>query len=107
MIEVPLSTKVLEILQNGKDNSIFRKDLCSMLNENERTIRLAIEVLRREGYAILISGKGGYFLAENKNELDEYTHYMRSRLINEYKTFKIVSRATKNKLGRLVQLPLM
>jgi biotin operon repressor len=104
--EVPLSTKVLELLQNGKDNAMPLKQLVLRLQTNERKIRFAIEELRRDSYAVLITSHGGYFLAENKNELEEYTHYMKSRLINEYKTFKIVSRATKNKLGRLVQLPL-
>lgn len=102
-----LEAKIIEILQNGKANATRLDNLVKRLSTNERKIRQAIESLRREGYAILITARGGYFFAENKAELDEYVAYMKSRLLNEYRTYKIVSRATKNKIGQVVQLKLV
>jgi len=53
--EVPLTTKVLELLQNGHENAMPLKDLCKRLTTPERKVRLAIEALRREGWQIVIT----------------------------------------------------
>lgn len=106
--ELSLETKIIDILQNGHKNAVGLSELVKRICVNERKIRESIESLRRQGYAILIprSKPFGYYFAESKAELDEYDVYMRHRLIEEYKTYKLVKRATKNKLGRIVQLPL-
>lgn len=106
--ELSLETRIIDILQNGHKNAVGLSELVKRICVNERKIRESIESLRRQGYAILIPAKKpfGYYFAESKAELDEYDVYMRHRLIEEYKTYKLVKRATKNKLGRIVQLPL-
>jgi biotin operon repressor len=104
--EVPLSTKVLELLQNGKDNAIFRRDLCKKLNKKEREVRLAIEELRHEGWQIVTSGQG-YFIAETNEELQEFIDYMRSRIREECIMLREVRLATKRKITKEVQLPLL
>jgi biotin operon repressor len=106
MEEVPLSTKVLELLQNGKLNAIFRKDLCKRLDKDERKIRLAIESLRDEGWQIVTSGQG-YYIAENNTELQEFVDYMRSRIKEECIMLRKVRLATKRKITKEVQLQLL
>ncbi len=103
LFEDELQTKVLELLNNGHANAILLKDIQKRLQvKDERKIRIAIEKLRREGWQIIIPATRpyGYFIAENQAELDEYDHYMRSRMIEEYRTYKIVKRATKRKIQK-------
>ena len=104
-----LTTRILEKLGVGHQNAMLLKDLTKRLAIPERKTRMGIEQLRREGWCILISGSKpfGYFLAENQDELDIYVHYMRSRMIEEYKTFKIVRKATIRQFHKSVQLQLM
>lgn len=105
-METPLPTKVLELLQNGKENAIFRRDLCNRLNENERAIRFAIEELRHEGWQIITSGQG-YYIARSNEELQEFITYMRSRIREECIMLREVRLATKRKIEKEVQLPLL
>jgi len=104
-----LEIKILNHLEVGHNNAIPLKNLCLKTGTSERKIRLGIEQLRREGWCVLIPGSApfGYFLAENQAELDEYIAYMRSRLIEEYRTYRIVKNATIRKFRKTVQLPLI
>jgi hypothetical protein len=112
-----IQIKILNLLRIGHKNAIGLKDLCMRTNENERKIRLAIEALRNEslnakgdsGYLILISGKPpyGYFLAETKEEVEECMEYFRSRVRNEYHTYRSIIFAAKKKFSKSFgQLPL-
>lgn len=104
-----LEIRVLSHLGIGHNNAVLLKNLCLLTGTNERKIRIAIESLRRQGWAIIIPGTPpwGYFLAETQEELDDYVSYMRSRIIEEYRTFRIVRKATIKKFDKTVQLPLM
>lgn len=106
MFQKALEAQVLYNIGIGHANAARKSILVKNLHQNERLIRQTIENLRREGYAILVSGKPpyGYFFAENQTELQDYVKYMKSRLIEEYRTYKLVQKATKGKLGG--QLPL-
>jgi biotin operon repressor len=103
-----LEIRVLNHLEYGHNNAISLKNLCLRTKMPERKIRKVIEALRREQWAILIhpSPPWGYFLAATKEELEEYNNYMRHRLIEEYRTYKIVKNATIKKFDRVTQLPL-
>ena len=101
--------RILEKLGKGHNNAILLKNLCLLLGcKNERKVRLAIEDLRRERWAILIPATPpfGYFLAETQAELDEYIAYMRHRMVEEYKTYRIVKNTTVREFNKSVQLPL-
>lgn len=104
-----IEIKVLNNLGQGHKNANSLKNLCLRTEIKERKLRMAIESLRRQGWAILIPFKKpwGYFLAADQKELDDYVHYMRSRLIEEYRTFRIVRKATIKKFDKTIQLPLM
>lgn len=104
-----LEARIIEALQSGHANATKLKELVKIIGKNERVIRIAIESLRRQHYAILIAPDEpfGYFFAKDREELEEYLRYMRSRLIEEYKTYRIVKKATLTKLEKgFGQLPL-
>jgi hypothetical protein len=78
---------VMATLQShvGRDNAIRRRDLLLQLGPHmsqigvppgrmDRNLRLAIRALRKRGCPICSTGgsKGGYFLAADRSELDQY-----------------------------------
>jgi hypothetical protein len=105
---IEIEIKVLNHLDYGHLKAMKLKDLCLRTGEKERKIRIAIESLRRQGWAILIPCEKpfGYFLAENQTELDSYINYMRHRMVEEYHTFRIVKKATLRKFDKAMQIPL-
>ncbi|MFA5299753.1 MAG: hypothetical protein WC389_16330 [Lutibacter sp.] len=104
-----IEIKVLNHLGYGHKNANSLKNLCLLTGIKERKLRMAIESLRRQGWSVLIPPKSpfGYFLAENQQELDAYVAYMKHRLIEEYKTYRIVRKTTIKKFDKTIQLPLM
>jgi hypothetical protein len=104
-----LEISVLNHLKTGHDKATPLREFCLKTGIHERKLRMAIESLRRQGWAVLIpaSKPFGYFLAQDRAELDEYTNYMRHRLIEEYHTYKSVKKATLTKINKeFGQLPL-
>ena len=77
---------VLNTLANhiGREKAIRRRDLVLLLSpllrqkykpsRYDRSVRLAINQLRKQGYPICSTGgpNGGYFIAANREELEEY-----------------------------------
>ena len=68
----------LEIWKNlfkGKENAIPSKKLCTMLRCNRRDLTSSIAIERKSGIPICASKemkKPGYYLAKDKNEMNEY-----------------------------------
>ena len=104
-----IEIRVLNHLEYGHNNAMSLKNLCLRTGIKERKLRMAIESLRRQGWSVLIppSAPFGYFLAENQQELDEYIAYMKHRIIEEYKTYRIVRKTTIKRFDKTIQLPLM
>lgn len=77
---------LLDALANhvGREKSISRRELVMRLSpllrekykpsRFDRSVRLAINQLRKQGYPICSTGgpNGGYFIAANREELEEY-----------------------------------
>lgn len=101
-----LQARVIEMLQNGKENAVLRTELCKRLQESERKVRLTIESLRHEGWQIVTSGQG-YYICKSEDELNEFVRYMRSRIREECIMLAQVRKATKRKIERQVQLPML
>lgn len=107
---VLLGIRILEKLGAGHENALPLKELCRKLDtRNERKVRLAIESLRHEGYPIVIAPEKpfGYFMVNNKQELDDFIKYFRSRIIGECLILAKVKKSGLSKLQKNVQLPLM
>ncbi|MCK9369921.1 helix-turn-helix domain-containing protein [Candidatus Dojkabacteria bacterium] len=92
-----LKQSVLQILLNhkGKENAITGKNLAQRLNQKDtRKIRLLIEELIEEGYAICSTPHPphGYFLAVSYQDVSEALKILRNgyalSLLHHYKNLK-------------------
>ena len=80
---------IQEVLPEGRANAVKGAELCRKLNINRRELMQAVEVERRGGAAICAntSGKdGGYYLAKDKQEMQEYCNSLYRRGGNLFKT---------------------
>lgn len=71
--------RVSDLLQQGAENAISRRDLMSLTGLSDRELRLTIETERRHGTPILSDCIGGYFLPGNQSELDRCVRSLRRR----------------------------
>lgn len=81
---------VYEILAEGKKNAQTGKDLCRVLGITARELTAAVERERREGKPICASTgtTPGYFLAENRDEMQHYCNSLLHRAGEIHKTRK-------------------
>lgn len=64
--------KILSALREGEENAVSLCEMQKIAGLDNRSTRLVIENLRREGYVIISSNKGYYF----PKTLDEISHYI-------------------------------
>lgn len=104
-----LQAHILELIQIGKDNAIRLDDLKKRTGVSDRKVRLAIEDLRRQKWAILSTTKqpSGYYLAQNQAEVDECLHMMRNYIIELCKTRRNIKLGSLERLQRHIQLPML
>lgn len=90
-----------EILPKGKENAIAMKDLARVLGfANTRALRDDISKARENGAVICSttkSGKSGYFLPANREEIKEYLNTMERRAKSAF----IAMRAAKKALEQI------
>lgn len=77
-----------EILSTGKENAITGRQICAYLNIKARELTQAIEAERRAGKPICAStGENpGYYLAANREEMQDYCQSLKHRGIEIFKT---------------------
>lgn len=69
---------ISEYLRQGEANAIKSDELCSITGYDKRTLLRMIETERDQG-EMICANQGGYFLAENEQEIsDFYTRYTRT-----------------------------
>ncbi len=79
---------IADYLAEGRDNARTGKEICTLLHITARDLTAAIERERREGQPICAStGKNpGYYLAENREEMQRYCNSLHHRAGEIYKT---------------------
>ena len=80
---------IQEILPEGKENAVKGREIMALLDINGRELMAAVEAERRAGAPICASTdnkNGGYFLAANKREMQEYCQSLYRRGGNLFKT---------------------
>lgn len=100
---------VLEESHVGRSNAIKARVLAAGVGEDERTVRAAIQSLRKDGVLILsaISPPYGYFVAETAEEWREFRHQnLRARALDILETDKAMAQAARKRFGPAVQLSL-
>lgn len=81
--------KISDFLHTGADNPQTAKELCNLLHLDKRELTAAIERERRQGSPICASCNGsnpGYFLAGNKQEMQDYCNSLHHRAAEIYAT---------------------
>lgn len=91
---------VYEILLKGRENALTGKEIYTTLNIKPRELTAAVERERREGKAICAStgNNPGYFIAENREEMERYCKALYRRAGEIFKTRRAC-------LATLEQLP--
>lgn len=81
---------ITDHLNTGKENAITANELCTLLNISIRDLSAAVERERRKGSPICASNgkKPGYYLAANKEEMQEYCKILYKRAGEIHKTRK-------------------
>lgn len=80
---------ISDYLHKGADHPQTAKELCRLLHLEKRELTAAIERERRKGSPICASCNGnnpGYYLAGNKQEMQEYCNSLQHRIIEIYAT---------------------
>lgn len=81
-----------ELLSTGAENAINGRDICDLLNIKRRDLQAAVNRERRAGQPICANtgsgNKAGYFLAANKEELQEYCDSLQHRAGEIHRTRK-------------------
>lgn len=77
-----------EVLLKGEQNAQTGNALCALLGISIRDVTAIIEKERRAGFPICASTGGlpGYFLAENKEEMERYCRSLQKRAGEIHKT---------------------
>ena len=92
---------IAEFLAEGAENATTGRELASILGCDIRTVTEQIEKERREGRPICASAKNeprGYFLAADREELEQYCDRLEHRAAQLFKTRRAL-------LSILQQLP--
>lgn len=74
---------------------IGRADLAKRTGRSDRSVRAAIEGLRRAGWLIVAEPRGGYRLATTREDQDRLLNQLRSRSISLYLTYRRLREAVQ------------
>lgn len=86
-----MQVRITDFLQTGEKNAQSAKELCSLLHLDHRELTAAIERERRQGSPICASsstGAAGYYLAKDKQEMQNYCKSLHHRAGEIHKTRK-------------------
>lgn len=64
--------RVFSCLRYGADNAIVGADLAAAMGVEKRTAQKYIQLLRRDLSAPIISNNNGYYLTDDKSEIEEF-----------------------------------
>lgn len=97
---------VLQVLQHhrGAASAVSKAELTAnvsrIIGASERQIRLAIEELRRQGVLVCaMSSAGGYFIADNRQEVDAFLAEYLARVREISQTAHAMSDAAVREFG--------
>lgn len=95
--------RIADHLLRGEANAIPRAQLAEQLGfSSVRVLQSAIAAeVQETGALILASPRGGYFLAETRDELLKYKRSLRSRAKNTFRRLHAVNIALRNVDGQL------
>lgn len=93
---------LLEHIPRTEKQAVSRFKLASIYGVGERVIRHEIERLRREGVNIIPSPKGGYYIADDIEEIELFLKTIDSRMKSEYLTYLPMRQKVANAKGKRI-----
>ena len=99
-------TDYTKVLPKGKRNAILAPKLAKQLGfTGTRALRTDIAKARAEGQLIMSSTKGGYYLPETKEEIQEFIRTMESHAKGVFCALRSARQAMNQIDGQLSFLP--
>lgn len=86
---------VLSIIPNDPNNT-SSKDIANILGMNSREVRIVIQRLRDDGYAICATPEKGYWLARTSFDMNETLLKMKSHIDNCVDTYNSLIECRNN-----------
>lgn len=86
---------VLSIIPN-EPNYVSSKDIANILGMNSREVRIVIQRLRDDGYAICATPEKGYWLARTSFDMNETLLKMKSHIDNCINTYNSLIECRNN-----------
>lgn len=94
-----LDCQIETLIRNANaDKPIRRRELARRVQEDDRTVRQAIERLRHSGHRIVASGKGGYYYAETADQYKAFRASIISRIVKESAMLKAMDSVADGQL---------
>lgn len=85
-----------ELLLHGEQNAISTPDLCRILGlDDARSLRLLVARERAAGEVILSSCHGGYFLPDNRKEVERFVKTEHKKAVSTLAALKSARRYLK------------
>lgn len=82
-----------ELLKHGEKNAISTPELCRILGiKDTRSLRHLVERERKAGSVILSSCRGGYFLPEDRREIERFIRTEQKKAISTLSSLKSARR---------------
>lgn len=81
------TSPVVNHIPHGRENAEHLESLCSSLSMAPTAVKGAIRKARKEGVAIL-SGREGYWISDDPEEIERFTAVMKSQAIARFATTK-------------------
>lgn len=94
---------LLEVISHNRENPSSRQQLALVLDINERELRRRIALARRDGVWIVSLLTGGYYVASDPEEWNEFCKQERRRAIATFKRAAEIPAAD----GSIVQLGML
>lgn len=71
---------IVDYIPKGKDNKISRQSLVLCTGLPDRSVRRLISAAREDGHAIVGDPNGGYYMAENEDDVNLLIAELTSRM---------------------------
>lgn len=88
LFESPLYTKILSLIGTGRDEGIHVREISRAADLDERSVRKAIETIRRAGVVIVTDCLSGYWYPDTLEELRLYIRQEERRGKSTFYTLK-------------------
>lgn len=88
------------IIPKGKENAIHQEELARRLGTTADNAKKLVRLARAQGLQIL-SGKCGYWIAENDAEKSEFVNLMRAQAFSRLRSAKPIRNTLNNISGQI------